>query len=125
MTPFDIDPGAIDSGQTHFEQIYARADQALSNALAVFNHATNCTQLLRRAGGLRSKFVQTVDDQEHDFNNRLIESFGYPYPEDVGPTGTYPTGYDGPDLYHYDIVDDDVLRQADDRLHSTFYNELV
>ncbi len=111
VTPFDIDPTAIDAGETHFEQIYARAMTALTNAVSVFNNAANCTQLLRRQSDTLAQFQQTVTDQEADFNNRLIESFGYPYAEDIGPTGTYPTGYNGPDLYHYDIVDDNALRQ--------------
>lgn len=111
VTPFDIDPGRIDEGETHFEQVYDRAKTALSNAIAVFDHANNCTQLLRRQSDSLAAFQQTITDTEADFNNRLIESFGYPYAEDIGPTGTYPTGYTGPDLYHYDLVDDDTLRQ--------------
>jgi hypothetical protein len=46
-----------------------------------------------------------VIEGEADFNNRLIEIFGTPYSDDIGPTGTYPTGYAGPDIYHYDYVD--------------------
>ena len=45
--------------------------------------------------------ASNVDDQERDYKNRLIEIFGYPYAGDIGPGQTYPTGYDGPDLYHY------------------------
>ena len=33
--------------------------------------------------------------------NELIEIFGYPYDADIGVNGTYPDGYDGPDIYHY------------------------
>jgi len=40
-----------------------------------------------------------------DFKNRLIEIFGYPYPDDIGATGTYPANYDGPDIYHYMYID--------------------
>ena len=36
---------------------------------------------------------------------RLIEIFGTPYSDDIGPGRTYPAGYDGPDLYHYMEVD--------------------
>jgi hypothetical protein len=46
-------------------------------------------------------FQKSVADREADFNSRLIEIFGYPYADDIGPTGSYPSGYDGPDLYHY------------------------
>src|SRR6185503_10851619 len=46
--PFDISPAEIDRGNTHFEQIYSRALLAMNNAITVFNHANNSTQLLRR-----------------------------------------------------------------------------
>ena len=101
VIPFDIDPNAIQSGNTHFEQIYDRAVQAMNNAIAVFNHANNATQLLRRQSDTEEEFQKSVREREADFKNRLIESFGYPYSDDIGATGTYPAGYDGPDLYHY------------------------
>src|SRR5262249_19093706 len=43
-------------------------------------------------------------EKERDYKNRLIEIFGYPYAGDIGAAGTYPSGYDGPDLYHYMYV---------------------
>ncbi|MBN2450544.1 MAG: hypothetical protein JXR77_09140, partial [Lentisphaeria bacterium] len=103
--PFDIDPVQIDAGQTHFEQIHARASQALTNAGVVFAHANGTTQLLRRQADDLNLFRQTVVDREVDFRNRLIEVFGSPYGEDIGPAGAYPAGYSGPDLYHYMLVD--------------------
>jgi hypothetical protein len=101
VVPFDIDPALIASGQTHFEQIYGRAVSAVNNALAVFNYANNATQLLRQQADSVANFQQEVQDREADFNSRLIEIFGYPYGDDIGPTGAYPVGYSGPDLYHY------------------------
>ena len=77
----------------------------MNNAIAVFNHANNSTQLLRRQADNVSEFQITVNQRETDFESRLIEIFGYPYPEDIGPTGTYPSGYSGPDIYHFDYVD--------------------
>jgi len=103
--PFDLDPGAVAEGKTHFEQIHARATDALENAVAVFDHANASTQLLRRQADDANDFQQRVVDSEADFNNRLIEIFGTPYADDIGPTGAYPTGYEGPDIYHYDYVD--------------------
>jgi predicted outer membrane repeat protein len=105
--PFDIDPQGIDDGQTHFEQIYARAVQAMNNAIAVFNHANQSTMLLRRQQDTLTDFQRNIQNSEADFNNRLIEVCGYPYPDDCGPGKTYPTGYceTGPDLYHYMYVD--------------------
>ncbi len=110
VVPFDIDPSAIASGKTHYEQINERANEALKNAVAVFDHANASTQLLRRQADESSQFQQVVIDREADFNNRLIEIFGTPYADDIGPTGTYPSGYAGPDLYHYDYVDSAELR---------------
>jgi len=120
VVPFDIAPAGIDEGKTHFEQIYERAVTALANAVTVFNHANNCTQLLRRQADSITDFQQTTDDKEADFNNRLIEIFGYPYSDDIGPTGTYPTGYNGPDLYHFDVVEKSELLGEDIGDTSTF-----
>ena len=105
VVPFDIDPTLIAQGQTHFEQIYNRSLLAVNNAITVFNRANNCTQQLRQQSDAVANFQKTVTDQEADFNSRLIEVFGYPYGDDIGPTGAYPSGYDGPDIYHYDYVD--------------------
>ena len=107
VIPFDIDPGQVlpPTCKTHFEQIYDRAVEALNNAIAVFNYANNSSQRLRQQADEVADFQQTVVNRESDFNSRLIEVFGYPYPEDIGPTGTYLSGYNGPDLYHYDYVD--------------------
>ena len=45
--------------------------------------------------------------QELAYNNQLIEIYGTPYPDDIGPGGFYPQGYTGPDLHiHYMYVDD-------------------
>ena len=109
VLPFDIDPTGVSQGKTHFEQIYDRATKALNNAIAVFNHANNATQLLRRQADDQNEFQNSVGNSEADFNSRLIEIFGYPYSDDIGPTGTYPSGYTGPDIYHYDYVDASAL----------------
>jgi hypothetical protein len=105
VVPFDISPTDIDMGKTHFEQIYERAVKAMNNAITVFNHANNSTQILRRQADNITDFQRTVTDREADFSSRLIEILGYPFPEDIGAGKTYPTGYDGPDLYHYPYLD--------------------
>ncbi|MBI1319167.1 MAG: hypothetical protein GC168_09485 [Candidatus Hydrogenedens sp.] len=106
VIPFDISPSDIDDGFTHFEQIYTRAVSSMGNAETVFNYANNSTQLLHKQNDSIEDFQRGVYDSEKDFNARLIEIFGYPYPEDIGPSGTYATGYAGPDLYHYMYADD-------------------
>jgi len=105
VIPFDIDPVEIENGKTHFEQIYDRAVKFLNNSTAVFNHAVNSTQLLRRQADSLKKFQDTVKERENSFNSQLIEIFGYPYPEDIGTSGTYPAEYNGPDIYHYMYID--------------------
>jgi len=106
VVPFDINPSEIDSGLTHFEQVLARATSAVNNAANAFDHANNSTQLLRRQADSQEEFERNVVARESDFKARLIEIFGYPYAEDIGPGGTYATGYDGPDIYHYMYADD-------------------
>jgi hypothetical protein len=105
VMPFDIDPQQIDAGRTHFEQIANRAVQALDNTAVAFANANGNTQMLRRQADTLTAFRQNVAEREVDFRNRLIEIFGSPYDDDIGPAGIYPSGYDGPDLYHYMLVD--------------------
>lgn len=105
VVSFDIDPSQIDAGETHFEQIYKRAETAMQNAVEVWDFANTLSRMLRlnqnSVDDLRRDSVST----EVDFNNRLIEIFGYPYDDDIGVAGLYPAGYDGPDMYHYMMVD--------------------
>ncbi|MCI5223256.1 MAG: hypothetical protein D3924_11420, partial [Candidatus Electrothrix sp. AR4] len=102
---FDIDPSLIDSGETHFEQIYSRAVKALNNAGTVFEHANNYTRMLRENEESLDDFKSSLVDQERDYLNRLIELFGYPYAGDIGSGGFYPSGYEGPDWVHYMYMD--------------------
>jgi hypothetical protein len=105
VVPFGISPGELDMGKTHFEQIYTRALTALNNAIAVFNHANEPAQELRKLQDDVEKFQQNVTEREADFNNRLIEIFGYPYEADKGPLGAFDSNYDGPDTVHFNYVD--------------------
>jgi len=105
MIPFDIDPVKLDGGESHFEQIFDRAVTALNHAITVFNRANKSTQLLRQQADGQLQFEQNVREQERDFQSRLIELFGYPYPGDIGGAGTYAAGYTGADVYHYMYVD--------------------
>jgi len=99
VIPFGISAAGIDDGKTHFEQIYGRAAAAMNNAIAVFNHATNSTQALRRQKDSQIQFERTVSDRRNDFKNRLIEIFGYPYSGDPAASDL-----DGPDLQNYDCI---------------------
>ncbi len=103
--PFDISPGEIDNGNTHFEQVLARAEKALNNADRVFQAAQESGRLLRQQQKGAYEFQTAAAGQETDYKRRLIEIFGYPYSDDIGTGQTYAQGYDGPDIYHYMYVD--------------------
>ena len=105
VVPFDIDPVEISAGKTHFEQVYERAAKALANAVAAYDYANGYTQRLRQNQDTLEQFKKNLTDQERDYKNRLIEIFGYPYADDIGAGKTYPDGYSGPDIFHYNYVD--------------------
>jgi len=106
VVPFDIDPAQLTlHNKTQFEQVWERAMKALNNALALWEHANQLNNQLRRIQNGADAQAQVSAQQEVSFANQLIEIFGYPYIDDIGPGGTYPTGYNGPDLYHYMYLD--------------------
>ena len=112
VMPFDIDPSQLSANAgTHFEQIYARALTAVNNALTAFQYAQNASQQLRQQSDTEVQFNNQVANQTADYNSRLIEIFGTPYPDDIGNGGqfTYPIGYQGPDTQHFDYVDPEPL----------------
>ncbi|MDY5954106.1 MAG: hypothetical protein SPK06_01575 [Kiritimatiellia bacterium] len=100
--PFDITPvGAGDGSRSHYEQIRDRAGTALENARKALDKAqasANRLRLLQEAQVAQENKLSTL---ELEIKNTLTGYFGYPYEGDIGPSGTYPQGYDGPDLYHY------------------------
>lgn len=103
--PFDISTLELDKGNSHFEQIFDRAVKVLNNAVAVFNRAMDSTLALRQQADKHEEWVRQQQERDQDFKSRMIEMFGYPYPEDIGGGGAYPLGYDGPDIYHYSYTD--------------------
>jgi len=106
--PFDLDPTTLQTGPfrtTHFDQIYARALSALQNAVTTFNQASELTDALRVQADSESNFGSAVELQELAYRNQLIGFFGYPYSGDIGPNTANPSGYIGPDLYHWMYVD--------------------
>ena len=106
--PFDLNPNTIvgSSPQTHFEQVNDRAKATLRNALVAFDEAKDVTRLMRSEQDSLSDFQATVAKQEFAYTNALIQLYGTPYPEDVGPGMTYKQGYAGPDLIHYMYVNE-------------------
>jgi hypothetical protein len=106
VVPFDIDPLQVDQqGLTHFEQVSARAVKMMNNAVLAWDEVNQLNDALRRNQDSVEDFTVNVAGQEQDYKNRLIETFGYPYAGDIGAGKTYPSEYDGPDLYHYMYVD--------------------
>jgi hypothetical protein len=105
--PFDINPAAITNGEgtTHFEQVYSRAKGALRNAIVSFDDAKDVTRLMRSEEDSLADFRTAVNKQELSYTNALIEVYGTPYPDDIGPGRTYRTGFNGPDTLHYMYVD--------------------
>ena len=57
-----------------------------------------------------------------EYNKNLIAIYGRPLAGDIGPGGTYPQGYNGPDIYHYMYIDlaPYGLKSVDSALSKTF-----
>lgn len=103
--PFDLSAAELDAGKGHFEQVYDRALVALLRAKATFADARAASAELRKQYDSAAEAVSAAQQEEIAFKNRLIEIFGYPYADDIGVSGTYVQGYDGPDLVNYMILD--------------------
>ena len=106
VVTFDIDPSQLDRfNKTQFEQVFDRAMAALNNALQVWDFANELNNQLRRTQNSADDLYVVSREAETDALNQLIEIFGYPYADDIGGSGLYPAGYDGPDMYHYMFID--------------------
>lgn len=105
VVPFGLNPAEIEAGKTHYDQIVERAIDALAGAVTAFDYANENTRRLRSQQDTVEQFDDLVDERERDFEGRLIEIFGKPYPEDIGAAGAYDVGYDGPDLLHFEYVE--------------------
>lgn len=102
---FDISPSELKAGVSHFEQIYQRALRANLNAKAAFDQASAMNRQLRHQNNSLDDFNVAVDEQERAYEYELVTLFGSAYPSDVGPGKLYAQGYEGPDLYHYWLID--------------------
>ncbi len=104
--PFDISAEGIEDGSSsHFEQILGRAEVALKNAHVILDRAQTLGNALRQLQDTEASYEDALDNQEQGYQEQLISIFGYPFAGDIGPSGTYVQGYDGPDLYHYMWMD--------------------
>jgi hypothetical protein len=104
---FDINPAQIvgSDPKSHFEQVFERAKLALNNAMAAFDDAKDITRLMRSEGDSLADVQAQNAQQELTFTNALIEIYGTPYADDLGPGKTYTQDYAGPDLFHYMYVE--------------------
>jgi hypothetical protein len=102
---FDISPAEHKAGNSHFEQINARALRAVLNAKGSFDQAAKMTRLLRNQENQIADRQDAIFDQELAYVNQLTEIYGKPYAGDIGPGKTYAQGYVGPDLDRWFIVD--------------------
>ena len=105
MVPFDISPTELDAGKTHFDQIYERAVTALANAEKAYRSACEAELNMRRQYNSIQELQLALDKSELSYHNELIELFGYPYDDDIGLGGSYPPGYNGPDLVNFRILE--------------------
>ncbi len=115
---FDLDPALIADGETHFEQIYQRAITSLDITSAFFDYANQAKVALRESQNEQRSFTQDIVEQDQALINDLIELFGYPYDADIGINGTYPDGYEGPDIYNYELYDRNALTDAQKRCNT-------
>lgn len=113
VVPFDLDPALVDKGYSHFDQVYGRAVTAMQSAYAVLQRASLAGANLRRQDVSLETFRYEVEKREQEFGAQLVDLYGRPYPDDIGPTGAYATGYTGPDLLHFNYIDRDLFNPAD------------
>lgn len=102
---FDISPTELQAGNSHYEQVYDRALNAVLNAKGSFDQAGRMTRLLRNQENQIDNFNTAIEDEEFAYTYKLIDLYGAPYPGDVGPGKTYAQDYDGADLYNWFVVD--------------------
>ena len=103
--PFDIDPVRLAEKNSHFEQILERAEGALANCRTVLDYANVYGSRLRQLQEEETDALAEREKTELAYNNQLIAIYGTPFPGDIGAGGTYPQGYDGPDIYNYNCMD--------------------
>jgi hypothetical protein len=106
---FAIDPnfltvGSGTQGQKFFDQIYAKAVDALNNAKATFDNASQYNNEIRQVANTETDFRNKVYEEDLAYRNQLIEIFGTPYAGTIGSGKLYPAGYQGPDLALYSYV---------------------
>ena len=103
----DINPNVVTgpNPKGHFEQLYERTVGTLENAAMAFEEARIMSSAIRSEGDSLEDVKAKIQDNERALTTKLIELYGTPYTDDIGPGKTYPQDYSGPDLVHYVYVD--------------------
>ena len=105
VIPFDIDPDALAEKSSHFEQILERTEKALANCKTILDWANVYGSRLAQIQEKETAATEDVAQQELSYENQLIAIYGTPFSGDIGVGGTYPQGYEGPDIYNYNYMD--------------------
>jgi hypothetical protein len=103
----DINPNQVTgaSSKGHYEQLYERAIGTLENASMAFDEARTMSEGIRSQEDSLEEVKSKILDAERAVTSQLIEIYGSPYSDDIGPGKTFPQDYVGPDLVHYLYVD--------------------
>ena len=109
----DLDPHFLEAGSgsftlTHFDQAYAKAISSLNNSFTAFDDAKNVTELMRSEENSLNDLEKDIAGEELSFKHELIELYGTPYPDDIGPAE--PTLKDMmARLVHYAYIESDII----------------
>lgn len=113
--PRDIVPFGLDieartfTKEGHFRQVHDSAVEELTKVRASLDRLERTMRDIRGATQREADRAAQSAEREAEARARLIALYGMPYPEDIGgPGAPYPAGYDGPDIYNYDIVEFDI-----------------
>lgn len=103
----DINPNQVTgaSPKGHYEQLYERAIGTLENASMAFEEARTMSEGIRSQEDSLEEVKSKILDAERSVTSQLIEIYGSPYSDDIGPGKTFAQDYVGPDLVHYLYVD--------------------
>lgn len=116
VVPFGLQAELLGTatGKSHYRQVRDAAAIALSNARNILTWANQSTQRLSQQDEQLETVSEQIEDREADFENRLIEVFGYPSPDDPSDNDFDPTTDDAEeaasnaDLVNF-LLDDQAL----------------
>ena len=100
---FDINPNQVigASPKGHYEQLYDKTVGTLGNAAMAYEEARSMSASIRTEEDSLETLRAAIIDSERAVTSELIDIYGTPYSDDMGPGKTYSQEYKGPDLLHY------------------------